>query len=402
MMMEFDEAQRRLSEAAPAPTQHEIVLLGQLAGRILAQDVHATMDMPPADNSAMDGYALRIADLRDADALTVSQTIYAGQAPERLAPGTVARLFTGSLLPQGADIVIMQEDVQAQGDQITVAGQHTMGQHVRRRGEDMKSGALLVAAGTRLDAAHIALLATQGVAQVEVFARLRVGILTTGDELVVPGQARADHQIYNSNSPMLSALIEGMGAQVTLAKHAPDDLDSHTAAFKTLTGQCDLVLSVGGVSVGDKDLVKPALQALGATLDMWRVRMKPGKPVALAHLDGVPVVGLPGNPVSAYAVFTLLVTPLIRRMQGRKDIFPYVSHVTLRTAHPCQDSREEFLRVQLHLATGSNAELALFERQGSGVVSSLTWATGLARIPAGDTVYDGEKVAYYEFSRWLS
>ncbi|MFA4914305.1 MAG: molybdopterin-binding protein, partial [Burkholderiaceae bacterium] len=161
-------------------------------------------------------------------------------------------------------------------------------------------------------------------------------------------------------------------------------------------------LSVGGVSVGDKDIVKPALHALGATLDMWRVRMKPGKPVALAHLNGVPVVGLPGNPVSAYAVFTLLVTPLIRRMQGRTDIFPYVSHVTLRTDQPRQDAREEFLRAQLHLVTGSNAELMLFARQGSGVVGSLAWASGLARIPAGTTVYDGEKVAYYEFSRWLS
>lgn len=401
-MMEFDEAQRRLSEAASAPTQHENVTLAQLAGRILAQDVHATLDMPPADNSAMDGYAVRIADLRAAESLPVSQTIYAGQAPQRLAPGTVARLFTGSLLPQGADTVIMQEDAQTQGDQVTIAGQHTMGQHVRRRGEDMKSGALLVAAGTRLDAAHVALLATQGVAQAQTFARLRVGILTTGDELVVPGQPRADHQIYNSNAPMLGALVEGMGAEVVLSLHAPDDLDSHTAAFRQLAQQCDLVLSVGGVSVGDKDMVKPALQALGATLDMWRVRMKPGKPVALAHLDGVPVVGLPGNPVSAYAVFTLLVTPLIRRMQGRTDIFPYVSHVTLRTPKPCQDSREEFLRVQLHLVTGSNAELTPFERQGSGVVSSLTWASGLARIPAGVTVYDGEKVAYYEFSRWLN
>ncbi|RYF58613.1 MAG: molybdopterin molybdenumtransferase MoeA, partial [Comamonadaceae bacterium] len=330
-MIEFDDAQRRLSEAAPAPTQSESVALRQLAGRVLAQDVHASLDMPSADNSAMDGYAVRIADLRAGDALIVSQTVYAGEAPSRLEQDTVARVFTGSLVPQGADTVIMQEDVAAEGDQVTISGQHTMGQHIRRRGEDMRSGALLLAAGTRLDAAHIALLATQGLADVPVFPQLRVGILTTGDELVPPGAPRSEHQIYNSNAAMLTALVEGMGAQATTVLHARDDMASHTEAFKTLAEQCDLVLSVGGVSVGDKDIVKPALHALGATLDMWRVRMKPGKPVALAHLNGVPVVGLPGNPVSAYAVFTLLVTPLIRRMQGRTDIFPYVSHVTLRT-----------------------------------------------------------------------
>ena len=401
-MIEFDDAQRRLSEAAPAPTQSESVALRQLAGRVLAQDVHASLDMPSADNSAMDGYAVRIADLRAGDALIVSQTVYAGEAPSRLEQDTVARVFTGSLVPQGADTVIMQEDVAVEGDQVTISGQHTMGQHIRRRGEDMRSGALLLAAGTRLDAAHIALLATQGLADVPVFPQLRVGILTTGDELVPPGAPRSEHQIYNSNAAMLTALVEGMGAQATTVLHARDDMDSHTEAFKTLSEHCDLVLSVGGVSVGDKDIVKPALHALGATLDMWRVRMKPGKPVALAHLNGVPVVGLPGNPVSAYAVFTLLVTPLIRRMQGRTDIFPYVSHVTLRTDQPRQDAREEFLRAQLHLVTGSNAELMLFARQGSGVVGSLAWASGLARIPAGTTVYDGEKVAYYEFSRWLS
>lgn len=401
-MIEFDEAQHRLSEAAAPTDRHETVALRQLAGRVLAQEVHAALDMPAADNSAMDGYAVRIADLRAGDPLMVSQTVYAGQAPAKLAAGTVARVFTGSLLPHGADAVIMQEDAIAEGESVVFNGQHTMGQHIRRRGEDIASGAPLLEAGTRLDAAHIALLATQGLAEVAVFAQLRVGILTTGDELVQPGEPRAEHQIYNSNAAMLTALIEGMGAQVTLALHARDDLDSHTAAFRTLAAQCDLVLSVGGVSVGDKDMVKPALQALGAVLDMWRVRMKPGKPVALAHLNGVPIVGLPGNPVSAYAVFTLLVTPLIRRMQGRRDIFPYVSHVTLRCEQPRQDAREEFLRAQLHLVTGSNAELRLYARQGSGVVGSLAWATGLARIPAGETVYDGEKVAYYEFARWLN
>jgi len=401
-MIEFDDAQKRLSDAAPALTTTESVDLAALSGRVLAKPLHAQLDMPAADNSAMDGYAVRIADLRDAESLPVSQIVYAGTPAAPLAPGSVARVFTGSVMPRGADTVIMQEDVDAEGDSIRIKGTHTQGQHIRKRGEDARKDSVLVTAGTRLDAAHIALLATQGLARADVYTRLRVGILTTGDELVNPGEPRAEHQIYNSNATMLQVLVQTMGAQATCVMHAADDLDSHTAAFKTLADQCDLVISVGGVSVGDKDMVKPALQALGASLELWRVRMKPGKPVALAHLGDVPVVGLPGNPVSAYAVFTLLVTPLIRRMQGRSDIFPYVSHVTLRTEQPRQDSREEFLRARLNLVTGSNAELELFGRQGSGVTASLAWASGLARIPASHPVYDGEKVAYYEFSRWLN
>lgn len=401
-MIEFDEAQRRLSEAAPAPTQAEDVALGSARQRVLAQDILSTLDLPPADNSAMDGYAVRLAELRARDPLPVSQIVYAGQAPQRLEEGSVARVFTGSLLPLGTDTVIMQEDVQVLEGQVAITGQHTLGQHIRRRGEDTATGNLVLAAGTRLEAAHIALLASQGLAKVPVFARLRVGILTTGDELVNPGEPRADHQIFNSNASMLAALVESLGAEVGLVRHARDDAESHTDAFKALVDTCDLTLSVGGVSVGDKDLVKPVLESMGATLDLWKVRMKPGKPVALAHLNGKPIIGLPGNPVSAFAVFTLLVSPLIRRMQGRTDIFPYVSFVTLRTEAPRQDSREEFLRTRLRLVTGSNAELEIYPKQSSGVVSSLGWATGLARIPADLPVYDGEKVAYYELSRWLA
>jgi len=295
----------------------------------------------------------------------------------------------------------MQEDVQVTDQAITVSAPPVQGQHIRRRGEDTASGSVILNAGVRLDAAHIALLASQGLSEIAVFPRLKVGILTTGDELVQPGEARAPQQIFNSNGAMLAALVETMGAQATMVLHARDTEADLAAAFEQLGKACDLVLSVGGVSVGDKDFVKPVLASLGAQLAMWRVRMKPGKPVALAHLNGTPVVCLPGNPVSAFTVFTLLVSPLVRRMQGRADIFPYVSHVTLRTESPRQNSREEFLRARLQLVTGSNAELEVFPNQGSGVMSSLPWATGLARIPADVPVYDGEKVAYYELSRWL-
>lgn len=400
-MIEFDDAQRRLSEAACAPEHTDTVALLQARGRILAVDVKAAIDLPSADNSAMDGYALRFSDLRSGTPLPVSQTIYAGSAADRLAEGSCARLFTGSLIPPGADTVVMQEDVQVTDQAITVSAPPVQGQHIRRRGEDTASGSVILNAGVRLDAAHIALLASQGLSEIAVFPRLKVGILTTGDELVQPGEARAPQQIFNSNGAMLAALVETMGAQATMVLHARDTEADLAAAFEQLGKACDLVLSVGGVSVGDKDFVKPVLASLGAQLAMWRVRMKPGKPVALAHLNGTPVVCLPGNPVSAFTVFTLLVSPLVRRMQGRADIFPYVSHVTLRTESPRQNSREEFLRARLQLVTGSNAELEVFPNQGSGVMSSLPWATGLARIPADVPVYDGEKVAYYELSRWL-
>ncbi|ALM84768.1 gephyrin-like molybdotransferase Glp [Bordetella sp. N] len=406
-MLEFDDAQQQLAQGAAAPTRSTRVPLYQAAGLVLATDLTAALDLPPGDNSAMDGYALRYEDYAAAGAtprLPVQQIVYAGQEPAAQVPGQLTRLFTGSLMPAGADTVIMQEDTRSGGDKagglVELLAEPKPGQHVRRRGEDVAAGQPLLSAGTRLDAAHIALLASQGLAEVTVHPAVRVGILTTGDELVAPGAPRSNHQIYNSNGVMLATLVNGMGGRATHVLHARDDEASLQDALRTLTDECDLVLSVGGVSVGDKDLVKPALESLGGTLALWKVRMKPGKPVAMAHVNGKPVVCLPGNPVSAYAVFTVLVTPLLRRMQGRTELFPQVSFLTLRTPKPRHDAREEFLRVRRVVNPGSVGELEVFDRQSSGVMSSLPWATGLARIPAGVPIYDGEKVAYYDFRHW--
>ncbi|OZI62345.1 molybdopterin molybdotransferase MoeA [Bordetella genomosp. 11] len=401
-MLEFDDAQTRLANGAPRPQAATETALRDAAGLVLARDLTATLDLPSADNSAMDGYALRYEDCREGVALPIDQIVYAGHAPQPLQPGHAARLFTGSLMPAGADTVIMQEDTREADGKLEIARAPRQGQHVRRRGEDTAAGSPLLAAGTRIGPAQIALLASQGIARVTVHPAVRVGILTTGDELVAPGEARAPHQIYNSNGAMMAALVEGMAAQATQILHAQDNEAALKSAFQALARDCDLILSIGGVSVGDKDLVKPVLESLGATLDLWRVRMKPGKPVAMAHVDGKPVVCLPGNPVSAFAVFTVLVSPLLRRMQGRRDLFPQVSMLTLRTDTPRHDSREEFLRVRREVDNGGVGQLQAFDRQSSGVLSSLPWATGLARIPAGQTVYDGEKVAYYDFKHWLS
>lgn len=401
-MLDFDQAQTLLANAAAPLQRTEHVELAQASGRVLATHLDATVDIPPADNSAMDGYALRLADWNPQARLPIQQRCYAGDVPEPLKPGHAIRLFTGSVIPAGADVVVMQEDTTEADNHVQISREPRLGQHIRRRGEDTMAGAGLLPAGTLLQAAHVALLASQGMATIPVYGQLRVGILTTGDELVLPGQPRATEQIYNSNGPMLAAMVRGMGALPVHVLHARDTEADLLDAFKTLLADCDLVLSVGGVSVGERDLVKPALAALGGELSLWKVRMKPGKPVALAQIDGKPVVSLPGNPVSAYAVFATLVTPLMRRMQGREDIFPPVSQLPLRTAQPRQDGREEFLRVQCRVADEGGSELVPYGHQGSGVISSLPWSTGLARLPADVLVQDRDTVAYYDLRHWLA
>ncbi|KGD94103.1 molybdopterin biosynthesis protein MoeA [Achromobacter sp. RTa] len=401
-MLDFDQAQTLLANAAGPLQRSEEVGLADAAGRVLAADLQATVDIPPADNSSMDGYALRMADWGPGVRLPIQQRCYAGDMPEPLKPGHAIRLFTGSLIPAGADTVVMQEDAAEADGHVEISRQPESDLYIRRRGEDTMAGSPLLAAGTLLEAAHVALLASQGLASVPVFGQLRMGILTTGDELVLPGQPRATEQIYNSNGPMLAVLARGMGALPVHVLHARDTEEDLLAAFKTLLADCDLVLTVGGVSVGERDLVKPALATLGGELSLWKVRMKPGKPVALAQIDGKPVVSLPGNPVSAYAVFAMLVSPLVRRMQGRETLFPPISHLPLRTEQPRQDAREEFLRVQRRPAEDGGAELVPYVHQGSGVISSLPWATGLARLPAGVPVHDQDRVPYYDLRHWLA
>lgn len=401
-MLEFDEAQSRLTEAAPVPARSETVPLLQAAGRVLASSLVATVDLPPADNSAMDGYAIRQADYRPGASMPIQQRCYAGDQPEPLIAGQTTRLFTGSLIPQGADTVVMQENAREADGKVEITEAPQPGQHVRKLGEDVRCGTPLLPAGTLLQAAHIALLASQGLDRIEVHPRLRVGILTTGDELAMPGQPRAAGHVYNSNGPMLAALAQGLGAQVAQIRHARDDAADLQAALRALQSDCDLIISVGGVSVGDRDLVKPAIESLGGELALWKVRMKPGKPVAMARLGDRLIVCLPGNPVSAYAVFAVLVSPMIRRMQGRSRIYPPVLRAALRTEKTRQDSREEFMRVQYHPLADGHADVAPYSNQSSGVMSSLPWCDGLARLPAGVPVRDGDIVSYYDLRHWLA
>ena len=401
-MLDFDTAQLTLAQAGQPPTATELCPIHQAGGRVLAQTLFATLDLPPADNSAMDGYAIRFADYAPGRALPVQQRCYAGQMPEALQPGQAIRLFTGSLMPAGADTVVMQENGQEANNQFTITVPPAQGDHVRLRGEDVRADDQLLPMGTRLGPGQIALLASQGYAEVPVFRPLRVSILTTGDELVPAGQPRAEHQIHDSNGPMLAALVGALDARVIAVHHACDTTESLEQAFTTLLPDCDLLLTVGGVSVGDKDLVKPVLESLGGQLDLWKVAMKPGKPVALAHIQGKPVVCLPGNPVSAFVVYSLLVTPLIRTLQGRIDPFPSVLHGILDTPASFNEKREEFLRVQIHdQGAGSLPGLVPYALQGSNIIRSLDWAGALARIPAGTRVAGGDVVRYYDLKAWL-
>ncbi len=400
-MLDVDAAQRQLAEAGPAPLVRESCPLTLAVGRVLAQDVTATLAMPPADNSAMDGYAVRVAEVAPDRVLPVQQRCYAGEMPEPLAPGQAIRLFTGSLVPPGADAIVMQEDAVEDATGVRITEMPRPGQHVRRAGEDVALGSGLAQAGTCLTEAHVAVFAAQGLTEVAVWPRLRVGLLTTGDEIVPGGTPREPQQIYNSNAPMLSALLQRLGADVALVRHARDTAEELAQAFTDLAATCDLVISVGGVSVGEKDLVKPVLEGLGGALALWKVRMKPGKPVALGQVAGKPVVCLPGNPVSAYAVMAILVSPLVRRMQGRASVFPPVRRAVLRTDKTFGEGRDNFLRVQAESQADARLAVSPHPGQTSGIMSALPWATGLARIPNGVQRRDGDIVDYYAFEDWL-
>lgn len=401
-MLDFDEAQRRLAAAGAHPQKTERCTLGESRGRVLATAVVATVDLPPADNSAMDGYAIRHADYAPGKKFFVQQRCFAGQLPEDLQPGNAIRLFTGSLMPAGADTVIMQEDCREIDNSVEILQTPALHSHVRKQGEDIRAGHVACAAGTLIRAAEMTMLASQGITGLTVYSQLKIGILTTGDELIDPGQPRREGQIYNSNGAMLTALCTGLGAQVIHVLHAMDTMASLQEAFDTLLDDCDLVLTAGGVSVGEKDLVKPAIEQLGGTLDLWRVCMKPGKPVALAYVHNKPIIGLPGNPVSASVVFTLLVTPLIRRMQGRSVTLPPVQYGKLATDRKFNETRVEFLRVRAEFGANGTTLLTPYAQQGSGIVSSLPWASGLARIPANTTVNKNDIVAYYDTLHWLT
>lgn len=403
-MLDFDTAQDRLIQAAVRPTHSERIPVVQALGRVLAENIQAAIAIPPANNSAMDGYAVRLADVQLGKGLPIQQRCYAGDLPEALQPRQAIRLFTGSLMPAGADTVIIQEHCSEENDVLFVEKAPALHANIRLKGEDMAAGKTIILKGKPLNSGHIAMLAAQGITEVAVYPIPKIGILTTGNELTQPGEPLKEGHIYNSNAPMLAAMTQQLlHAPVHKMLHANDTLADIQAALTTLSRECDVVLSVGGVSVGDKDLVKPAIEALGGTVNLWKVKMKPGKPVALAHIGNTPVIGLPGNPVSASVVFTLMVSPMLRVIQGRRHAMPRILYGKIETdkaLHGGRGDREDFIRVQARPESDGSLHLTPHAQQGSAIISALAWATGLARIPANTTISNGDIVAYYDFRHW--
>ncbi|WP_110708994.1 gephyrin-like molybdotransferase Glp [Salinicola sp. CR57] len=356
-------------------------------GRVLVDDVRAAIDVPPADNSAMDGFALASAD--SGRQLPISQRITAGQPAQPLAPGTCARIFTGSEIPTGADCVAIQENVEVVGDTAIVPVTQA-GQNVRRRGLDVTMGQPLLGAGTRLGAAALGLLAGQGCTTVDVVRRPRVALLLTGDEIVEPGQPLSRGQIYNSNGPMLATLIRRFGGELVSQVRVADDFGTTLARLEEAAAVADVIVTTGGVSVGEEDHVKPALERLG-TLSLWRLAMRPGKPLALGTIGSTRLVGLPGNPVSSYVGAWLYLRPLLGRLQGCSDqeSLPVISaeaQFETRT-----QGRRHYMRANLEFH-GERILATPYPEQSSAVLTSCAETNAFAVIPADSHIRPGDRV----------
>ncbi|KAA0019237.1 molybdopterin molybdotransferase MoeA [Salinicola corii] len=356
-------------------------------GRVLMDDVRAAIDVPPADNSAMDGFALASAD--SGRQLPISQRVPAGQPPQPLVPGTCARIFTGSEIPAGADCVAIQENVELVGDSAIVPVTQA-GQNVRRRGLDVTTGQPLLAAGTRMGAAALGLLAGQGRSMVDVVRRPKVALLLTGDEIIEPGQPLARGQIYNSNGPMLATLIRRFGGELVSQIRVADDFDTTLARLEEAAAVADVIVTTGGVSVGEEDHVKPALERLG-TLSLWRLAMRPGKPLALGTIGSARLVGLPGNPVSSYVGAWLYLRPLLGRLQGCHDreSLPVISaeaQFETRT-----QGRRHYMRANLEFR-GERILATAYPEQSSAVLTSCAETNAFAVIPAGSHIRPGDRI----------
>jgi molybdopterin molybdotransferase len=396
-MLSVEEALARLLAQARRIADAEVVSTLAAHGRVLAQPVVSALDVPPMDNSQMDGYAVRCADVTAVPTtLRVTQRIAAGHPGQPLAPGSAARIFTGAPVPPGADAIVMQEASTAAGDQVTINEAPQPGAWIRRAGFDVKRGATILAAGCRLQPQHCGMAASIGVAQLAVVRRPRVAVFFTGDELVMPGEPLPPGRIYNSNRFVLRGLLERLGCEAIDLGIVPDDFERTRAAFVEAAGRADLIVTSGGVSVGEEDHVKPAVQAEGS-LDLWQIAMKPGKPLAFGEVRGVPFIGLPGNPVSSFVTFLLFARPFILRQQGVAEVAPKVLPLRADFDWPKPDRRREFLRVRLNDAGG----LELFTNQNSAVLTSTSWADGLVDHPAGETISRGRTVRYLPFAELL-
>jgi molybdopterin molybdotransferase len=395
-LMPVEAALARLLEVAGATPilQRERLPLAQVQGRVLAEDLISTLDLPPWPNSAMDGYALRLGDWTG-EPLVVSQKIFAGNAPQPLQPGTCARIFTGAPVPAGADCVEMQENAEVQPDgRVAFTQSLKVGQNIRPQGQETTAGEQVLVAGTRLGPIEQGLAASLGCAELEVIRKVRVAVLSTGDELIEPGQRLGPGQIYNSNRVLLCSWLQRLGCEVIDAGILPDDLPTTRARLGELN-DVDLILSTGGVSVGEADFLGIALREEGE-LTLWKLAIKPGKPLTFGHFRGVPVIGLPGNPASTLVTFALLTRPYLLRRQGVQDVEPLKFQVPAGFDWPMAGNRREYLRGRLE-----NGQAIIYKNQSSGVLRSAAWAEGLVEVREDRTLVAGEFVGFIPLSEVL-
>ncbi|WP_323118774.1 molybdopterin molybdotransferase MoeA [Burkholderia alba] len=393
-----------LGAAAPLADTETVATLDAL-NRVLAADVVSPLDVPPMHTSAMDGYAVRVADLTHGERrLPVSQRIPAGHPAGPLAAGTAARIFTGATVPPGADAVVMQEQTELSGDQVDILHTPKAGEWITAQGADIRRGAVILPAGTRLTPQALGLAASVGCAQLTVKRRVKVAVFFTGDELTMPGEPLRPGAIYNSNRFTLRGLLERLGCEVTDYGIVPDALDATRATLREAARAHDLIVTSGGVSVGDEDHVKPAVEAEGR-LALWQIAMKPGKPLAFGAVrrdasasDGEAFfIGLPGNPVSSFATFLLFVRPFLLRVAGVAEVAPRAYSLRADFTQARADRRNEFLRARVNAAGG----LDLFPNQSSAVLTSTVWGDGLIDNPPNHAISAGETVRFIPFSELL-
>ncbi|MEJ2425165.1 MAG: molybdopterin molybdotransferase MoeA [Candidatus Thiodiazotropha sp.] len=403
-MKPVEEALSFLLQQARPVTDTETVALQEGLGRILARSVRSQVDVPPWDNSAMDGYAVRYQDLVEfQQGLRITQRIPAGTMGTLLEPGTAARIFTGAPVPPGADTVVIQEVCEVRGDQLLVRQLPTAaGANVRRSGEDILQGEEILKPGLRLAPQHLGLAASVGSAEVEVFRPLKVAVLSSGDELVMPGRPLGEGQIYNSNQFTLSGLVQRLGCEVIPVGIVQDTHEATCDALRQAAEAADLVLASGGVSVGEEDHVKPAVEQLGS-LELWKIASRPGKPLAFGWLGDVPFLGAPGNPVSVFVTFSIFMLPFIRLMQGQAEpVRPILRKVVAGFEKSGNDKRQEYARGRLELDGEGRQVVRLFSNASSGVMTSVVWANGLVVLPPLTPVATGDLVDFIPFSELFS
>ncbi|MBI4291580.1 MAG: molybdopterin molybdotransferase MoeA [Betaproteobacteria bacterium] len=402
-MLSVEEALAQLLSGAQPLAEIEEISTLHATGRVLARAQRSEINVPPLDNTSMDGYAVRAAECASGETrLSVSQRIPAGTIPKPLTVGTAARIFTGAPIPPGADAVVMQELCAAEGDAVVVRHKPKSGDWIRRVGEDIRAGGQILEAGIKLRPQDTGLAASVGIAVLPVLRRLKVAVFFTGDELVMPGEPLPPGAIYNSNRFTVTAMLEQLGCQVSDFGIIPDSLASTRDALRRAALESDLIITSGGVSVGEEDHVKPAVEAEGR-LQLWKIAIKPGKPLAFGSIgregqSGRPgsaaFIGLPGNPVSAFVTLAILVRPFILRAQGVTQIRPIAFPLRADFDWAKPDSRREYLRARLNASGG----LELYPNQSSAVLTSTVWGDGLVDNPPKLAIKRGDMVTFLPFA----